>query len=202
MIRLSLIEYRLNSEALCLGERIKKGTFRPTITTIPYSQITGALKSVLGMADIHATGCITNEPKKEYLTFSPKDNITNVSKIPITVEFLVNVEGRIYIAKNPTYNFPSSIELVMGALRTRGLGNCIMNRIGEIDFSTREARIMNTGTGLLNTRIPIEYLDKFSVRSIRPRYGYLFKPTSMTSGVYVLSLFENSEVNAPRALLK
>jgi len=199
---LSLIEYRLKSEALCLGERIKKGTFRPTITTIPYSQITGALKSVVGKNDIHATGCITNSPKKEYLTFSPKDNITNVSKIPITVELLTDVEGRVYIVKNQAYNLPSSIELVMGALRTRGLGNCTINKVGEIDLSTREARIRNTGNGLLNTRIPIEHLDKFNVRSIRPRYGYLFKPTSLTSGIYVLSLFENSEVNAPRVLLK
>ena len=42
---MEFLEYKLRSDMLCLGERTKKGTFKPTITTIPYSQITGAIKA-------------------------------------------------------------------------------------------------------------------------------------------------------------
>ncbi|MEW6006743.1 MAG: hypothetical protein AB1595_01110 [bacterium] len=37
-------EYAFSSEMLCIGERMKKGTFRPCVKTIPFSTIVGALK--------------------------------------------------------------------------------------------------------------------------------------------------------------
>jgi hypothetical protein len=201
----NLLEFRLKSEALCMGERTKKGTFRPTITTIPYSQITGALKAYFGMKNIHAVGHFTKIPKKEYLTFSPKNYVTGSSRLPITVEFLVDVEGMVYILKNDdTHDFPEKIELSIGALRTRGLGNTLLTKVGEIeiDLSSRESRKKNMNAGILNTRVPLEHLDKFAIESRKPVYGYLFKPTSITTGVYVLSLFEGSEDYAPKVLLR
>lgn len=200
---MKLLEFRLTSEALCLGERIKKGTFRPTVTTIPYSQITGALRTFFGGRNIHAVGCI-DIFSKEYLTYSPKNYVTGFSKLPITVELLVDVKGRVYVLKNEdSNNFPDAIQIFMGALRTRGLGCCHLTKIQEIeiDLSNRESRKKHLDVGLLNTRIPLEHLDKFAIQSRKPVYGYLFKPTSMTSGMYVLSLFEESEVYAPKVLL-
>ncbi|MEM3366638.1 MAG: hypothetical protein QXM93_09500 [Candidatus Methanomethyliaceae archaeon] len=202
---MNLMEYSFEAEAICLGERIKKGTFRPTLMTIPYSQITGALKTFFGKQQIHAVGRITNSPKKEYLVYSPKDQVTGTSKLPITVEYLVNASGRIYIVKNAdTIDFPKVIEITLGALRTRGLGNSIMKKVGEIeiDLTSRESRKRHMDFGFLDTRIPLEHLDKFAIECRKPRFGYLFKPTSLTSGRYVLSLFEGSEVYAPKVLLK
>ena len=70
---------------LCMGERIKKGTFRPTIRTIPYSQITGALKAVFGDKEIHAVGHLIEDKmhnKVDYLTYSPRDRELETSKLP------------------------------------------------------------------------------------------------------------------------
>lgn len=177
-----------------MGERIKKGQFRPTVTTIPYTQITGALKAIFGDKEIHAVGHLENY-EKNYLTYSPRDRTLNTSKLPLYIEFLTNVQGRVYILIE---DFPDEdeIEITMGALKSKGFGRCVLRRIGNID----ELGIMR---GTLNTRIPEELKDIFVIKKIiKPRYGYLFKPTSETSGVYVLSLFEGSEVVGPRFLLE
>jgi hypothetical protein len=63
-------------------------------------------------------------------------------------------------------------------------------RNGQLDF------------GKLNTRIPIEHLDKFLIKPVKPQYGYLIKPLSLSKAVYVLSLFEGSEVYAPGFLIE
>lgn len=94
------LHYIFHSETLCIGERIKKGTFRPTVMTIPYTTITGALKTHFGGEEIHAVGCIESYDSKDYLTYSPRDRRTGVSKIPISLEFLVNVRGHVYVLKN------------------------------------------------------------------------------------------------------
>ena len=191
---MEFIEYELKSDMLCMGERIKKGQFRPTVTTIPYTQITGALKAIFGDKEIHAVGHLENY-EKNYLTYSPRDRTLNTSKLPLYIEFLTNVQGRVYILIE---DFPDEdeIEITMGALKSKGFGRCVLRRIGNID----ELGIMR---GTLNTRIPEELKDIFVIKKIiKPRYGYLFKPTSETSGVYVLSLFEGSEVVGPRFLLE
>jgi hypothetical protein len=200
---MSFLEYQLKSEALCLGERVKKGTYRPTTMTIPYTQITGALKTLFGGQNIHATGCISSA-KKIYLTSSPKDNVIGSSKLPIITEVLTNVVGRIFIVKNEeTGNLPNSFEIMIGALKTKGLGVAQLLKTREIILIDKRAYLKH---GLLNTRIPLEHLAKFAIEfdreKMRPVYGYLFKPTSLTSGYYSLSLFEGSEVYGPREFLK
>ncbi len=45
---MSFLEFSFSSDMLILGERFKKGQYRPVITTIPYSQITGALQAKFG----------------------------------------------------------------------------------------------------------------------------------------------------------
>lgn len=201
---MSFLEYQLKSEAMCLGERIKKGTYRPTVTTIPYSQITGALRAFFGRQNIHAAGCILNYTQKGYLTFSPKDNVTGTSKLPVTTEVLVNVDGKVFIVKNEdTVDFPHDFSLMIGALRTRGLGVAQLTKIKEIKMIHKGKFLKH---GILNTRIPLEHLDKFEIifdeKRMTPVYGYLFKPTSISSGDYVLSLFEGSEVWGPEFFLK
>jgi len=191
------IHYKFQSETLCVGERIKKGTFRPTVITIPYTTITGALKSHFGRSEIHAVGNIVSYGSKEYLTYSPRDRMIGVSKLPISVEFLTAVRGNIYILKTEdTEDFPDRIEIKIGALRVKGLGFTVLIKNGIIETNERQVDI-----GELNTRIPIEHLNSFLIKPIKPRYGYLLKPLSFSEAIYVLSLFEGSEVYAPRFLI-
>jgi len=192
------LHYIFHSETLCIGERIKKGTFRPTVMTIPYTTITGALKTHFGGEEIHAVGCIESYDSKDYLTYSPRDRRTGVSKIPISLEFLVNVRGHVYVLKNnETEKIPDRFELKLGALRVKGLGytQFMKNDVIEVDEGQLEY-------GELNTRIPLEHLDKFLIKPIKPIYGYLLKPVSLSEAVYVKSLFEGSEVFAPWFLTK
>ncbi|MFW9997115.1 MAG: hypothetical protein ACFFD4_34040 [Candidatus Odinarchaeota archaeon] len=194
------LHYALHSETLCAGERIKKGTFRPATETIPYSQITGALKAQFNTdAEIHAVGTITSYDNRDYLTFSPRDRVTGVSKIPLTIEFLVNVKGNVYIVKSKnTEIFPPVIHLRLGGMKTKGFGSTKLTKKAPIVIAGKD----QLETGELNTRIPVEYLDKFLVETIRPRYGYLPRLLPDSSVEHIISLFEGSEVKAPVFLVR
>ncbi len=197
---MEFIKYILTSDMLCMGERIKKGTFRPTIRTIPYSQITGALKVATGKKDIHAVGHLIDDKehnKVDYITYAPRDRGGDYSRLPITIEFLNNVLGYVYILKNKdTEDFPEELEIKMGAMKSKGFGLCHLRKIEEINAYELDR-------GFLVTRIPEEHVDKFDIRKIfKPVYGYLFKPISLSTGVYVRSLFEDSEIIGPKFLIK
>jgi len=231
---MNFIEYTITSDMLCMGERIKKGQFRPTVTTIPYSQITGALKAVFGDKEIHAVGYFPFNNEQEFrgkhtqiLTYSPRDRAVNTSIIPLYIEYLADVEGMVFIAETKDIRDElesnESISIYMGAFKSKGFGSCTLKdrrKISEEDLDIRE--------GVLNTRIPIakvedmkgidgntnkrlidegktnEFLKaNFCIEKVtKARYGYLFEPTSKTSGCYVLSLFEGSVVKGPGFLLR
>lgn len=231
---MNFIEYTLTSDMLCMGERIKKGQFRPTVTTIPYSQITGALKAVFGDKDIHAAGHFQFNTEQEFrgkhtqiLTYSPRDRAINTSIIPLYIEYLMDVEGKVFIAETDSIKNKlesnESISIYMGAFKSKGFGSCTLKdrrKISEEDLYIRE--------GTLNTRIPIaktkdmngidgnahkglidegkttEFLKaKFYIEKVtKARYGYLFEPTSETTGCYILSLFEGSVIKGPGFLLR
>ncbi len=208
---MTFTEFNLYSDALCMGERTKGGLFRPCAKTvrndqvggpIRYSQISGALRKKFGRDEIHAAGYLIEGNgwnRIEYLIYSPRDKVTSVSKIPLQIEFLTNVHGKIYILEDDfTANLPQEFEIHMGALISKGLGLCRLKKHrGAVEDKTRTL-------GTLKTRIPLNRLNIFGIKeeNIRkPVYGYLFEPTSPTSGVYVLSLFEGSEVVAPEFLI-
>jgi hypothetical protein len=226
---MKFIEYTLTSEMLCMGERIKKGQFRPTVTTIPYSQITGALKAVFGNKDIHAVGhfLFDNDEQAfrrnhvQMLTYSPRDRALDTSILPLYIEYLMDVEGKVFIAETEdaenVFGDKEDMTVYMGAFKSQGFGWCELKRYS---MKNEDLKIEE---GLLNTRIPIERAEKIArskekvdsgeatdflkekfeiEKVIKARYGYLFEPTSETSGVYVLSLFEDSVIKGPRFLLK
>ena len=232
---MNFIEYTITSDMLCMGERIKKGQFRPTVTTIPYSQITGALKAVFGDKEIHAVGYFPFNNEQEFrgthtqiLTYSPRDRAINTSIIPLYIEYLADVEGRVFIAETEDIRDElesnESISIYMGAFKSKGFGSCTLKyrrKISEEDLDIREeelntripianeAKYMKGIDGKTNKRLinggePTEFLkDKFSIEKvIKARYGYLFKPTSNTLGYYVLSLFEGSVIKGPGFLLR
>ncbi len=195
------IEFDLYSDALCMGERTKGGLFRPCARTIRYSQISGALRKKFGADKIHAAGYLVEGNgwnKTDYLIYAPKDKTRAISKIPLKIEFLTKVHGKVYVLENDfTANLPGKFDIFMGALISKGFGLCKLSKCRII-----EDKPVKLGT--LRTRIPLNRLDIFGIeeRNIRkPVYGYLFEPTSLTSGVYVLSLFEESELVAPEFLI-
>lgn len=193
------IELDLYSDALCMGERIKGGLFRPCAKTIRYSQISGALRKKFGVEEIHAAGYLVEGNgynKTDYLIYSPRDKARAISKVPLQVEFLTNVHGKVYVlGNNFTTHLPQNFEIFMGALISKGFGLCRLNKRKPIE-------VESVKPGVLKTRIPLDKQEMFSIKNIiKPVYGYLFEPTSPTSGVYVLSLFEGSEVVAPEFLI-
>ena len=193
------IEFDLYSEALCMGERTKGGLFRPCCRTIRYSQISGALRRRFGADEIHAAGYLVDGNgynKTDCLIYSPRERARGISKVPLEVEFLANVWGKVYILENDfTAGFPNRFEILMGALISKGFGSCGLHKVGLVEAEPPRL-------GILRTRIPLDKAEIFNIRRVlRPVYGYLFKPTSPTSGEYVLSLFEGSNVVAPQFLI-
>ncbi|VVB93608.1 Uncharacterised protein [uncultured archaeon] len=238
------LKFSFSSDMLILGERFKKGQYRPVITTIPYSQITGALQAKYGNGkyngetrQIHACGNFLFKDEAEeadfrekhikILTYSPRNRSLDSSIIPIYTEYLHNVEGVVYVQENDDVNDilkqNSKINFWMGGLKSKGFGKCELNFKGRIDTSLgdREGELntrlpilklgssdFGAGTGdiekLINEGKPTKFLqDVFGIKKVKTaNFGYLFEPISETEGKYVLSLFENSIVEAPEYLLK
>jgi hypothetical protein len=198
------------SECLYLGERIKKGTFKPSISPVgmrykqeqpqintlpvPYSTITGALRSLLGeKSGIHAIGKITKW-RVEYMSIAPYDSALLTAKLPITVEYLSGVEGEVYVRK--TGNLPSlrAIEagFTMGGMKSKGFGACRVEAMREII-----PEIIETGRFLSRVYYDDEIMGLFGIKreNIAKEYlGYLFRKTSAFDGFYQKSLFEQSVI--------
>jgi len=198
---MEFIEYKINADALYLGERPKGNIFKPCIKTIPFSQISGALNRKFGSNNLKAVGYLTGNSdfnQINYLIYSPRDRNSRISKIPLQVEFLVNVLGKVFVLNNEDSKIlPDKFEIVMGGLRSKGFGKCLLSKERDVD-----GKEVNRGS--LNVRIPIEETNSFNIKSIlKPVYGYLFKPLPNTyTGNYVLSLFEGSEAVAPKFLIR
>lgn len=197
------VEYTLTSDALYIGERPKKGdTFKPCVKTIPFSQISGALNHKFGRSDFKAVGYLLEEPgfnNIEYLIYSPHERATDISKIPIQVEFLSNVKAKIFVLEteeNKEY-LSESFEIILGGLRSKGFGRCLLSEKKYVELKIAERK-------KLNVRIPLEEKETFQIKAIIiPVYGYLFKPSpDRLTGSYVISLFEGSLVSGPTFLLK
>lgn len=198
---MGFIEYKLTSAALYMGERTKGGVFKPCVDTIPFSQISGALRAKFGLSDVKAVGYLTGNSefnRVNYLIYSPRDRSSGISKLPLQVEFLTNVLGKVFVLEdNSTKSFPDSFEIVMGGLRSRGFGVCALKKV-------QVHKVNKITMGTLKVRIPVEEKESFKIEKIeKPVHGYLFKPIPNTfTGNYVLSLFEGSKVVAPEFLIE
>lgn len=197
------IEYELTSELLCIGERTKKGTFRPCVKTVPFSTITGALREMLNRSNIYAVGKFTSsyldniDEYKSIHIYSPRYIIEDVARLPLKIELLTDVKAHIYLflkdeevedfcQQKQNKNF----DIVMGAFKTKGFGNCHLKFIRIIE----NPKIVS---GKLQTRIPDPeiYPNYFGIREVKkPIYGYLFEPTNNVTGKYIKSIFEGSLV--------
>jgi hypothetical protein len=201
-------KFKFTSDALIIGERIKKGTFRPClpdvvikddkrIVPVPFSTITGALENYLGEnSEIYAIGKIT-EFKRESMTFAPFDKAIDLSKLPLVVEYLTNVEGEFYVKKNEVVDSEKIVlsalsdkKIILGGLKSKGFGECNISFVEET-----EPKEIKWGRFLSRIYDDTKFLGIFGVRKVEKYYwGYLFRKTSITSGYYQKSIFENSIV--------
>lgn len=194
---MEFLRYELQSDVICMGERLQAGWFRPCVRTIPYSQITGALRRSFGEEGLHAAGHLSHYAL-DYLIHGPRDRVRDTSRLPLRVQVLRAVRGSVYVLANEAgHLLPEEFDLFMGGLRSKGFGHCRLRRLGTVPDGA------SSTAGTLNTRLPLDCRELFGIREVQmPIYGYLFKPTSLYTGDYVLSLFEGSKVVAPSFLLE
>lgn len=203
------IEYELTSEMLCIGERVKKGTFKPCVKTIPFSTITGSLRDAFNIFGLYALGRLDTdylesiEQFRQVHIYSPRYVFEDVAKVPLQIEFLTEVKARVYIyltGQEPE-SFISKEEnkkfdITMGAFKSKGFGRCHLSFVRIIENPEIK-------TGRLLSRIPENYMSYFGIRRvIKPVYGYLFEPTSKVSGKYIRALFEGSLIEGNDFLFK
>lgn len=202
---MDLLIYELTAASLHLGERAKGNIFKTCLRTIPFTAISGALNrhflnhkdslqiKAVGFLD-EAVGC----NRVELASYSPRDRISGISKIPLEIEFLANVRATILVvADKAAETLSGTFQVNLGGMRSHGFGRS--------ELKLRERRQAgNPRLGLLRVRLPEEMTATFGILKVeRPVYGYLFKPdASGHSGVYVRSLFEGSRVVAPELLLQ
>ncbi len=203
---MELLEYRLTAETLCLGEVVKGGIFKPCCKTIRYSSITGALRRHCGDSPdigdenrLHACGYLIKGDglnNTEYLIYSPRDRAIELSKLPLQVEYLTNVQARIFVVGNDAgKKLPDRFTLNMGGMISKGFGVCDLVKIATHNNPRPKQ-------GRLMTRIPLKHLGLFGIRECKvPIFGYLFEPHSIDTGEYTRSLFEGSIVVAPEFLV-
>lgn len=201
----TFLHFELKTKALAIGERIKGGTFRPCIETIPTSTLKGSFRDHLGLEDVLAIGFLRGGTyQKDIFTYAPFDAFLGTAKLPISLDYLKPangtkaVEADIYVVKNEAVKLlvkDAPTVIYLGALKSKGFGMCELKYIGEIK--------LNSKIGYLKGRLLEDECSEFGItKVIKPCYGYLFYPTSEVSGVYKRALFEGSVIEGPEILIK
>lgn len=205
--RLSMfIHLRLTIQAVVVGERIKKGTFRPCVETLPTSTLIGCFQEHFGLKETVAIGFLQpTSYRKEIFTYAPFDACLRTAKLPLTVEHLLpaigrsQIEGIAYVAATPeakTIFTPdkSSWSVTLGALRSKGFGQCSLEYIEEV---TPTRRVGFLRGHLRESDAPAFGID-LARDLIRPRYGYLFRPDpTHISGQYERALLIDTILSGP-----
>lgn len=215
----SFWQYQLDVlSPVCIGERQKKGTWRPCVRTLSYSAISGALREALGIDRalddegnypttkfLHAAGFWTTPNVERFVrrfTFAPRERELDTARLPITVEYLdKGIQGAVFVLINDhTANLRDKIPVSLGAFKSKGFGQCSLVARKQIDVDLEKDRVV----GALKTRIPVDCLEHFGIPQ-QPagwlRYGYLLDAISPTDGVYKPAWFEPSRVTAPAFLV-
>ncbi len=190
-------EYKLEAETLCLGERVKKATFRPTLLTLPSTQATGALRAATQRDDLWAIGFLEDDyarqPLIERVVYAPRDKGTDISKLPLEVQILRDVRARVFVRAEGNSAPFQQLKIALGAFRSKGLGNA------TLVLNPRPVAL-DKATGELKSRLPESDRELLGIETVfKPLYGYLFAPNAPSgeyslSGRYVRALLEKSLV--------
>jgi len=200
---MKLLELYLEIDSVIIGERFKGGTFRPCQTTIPSSTIEGALKHYFGV-EVPAVGFFEDTYEFDEFTYSIRDKVLNISKLPITTLYLKpksphkKIEAKVYMPYSKGAGLKDKLkgaEFRMGALKSKGFGKSEIVKVKEIESEIKQ--------GILKVKVFEEEAEDFKIEVISPVYGYLFNPDRFSiGGVYKRALFPGSLVKAPKVLLK
>lgn len=203
------LKFRLTTQAIVIGERVKRGTFRPCVKTLPTSTLMGCLKEHFGLENTVAIGffdCKTYQ--KRLFTYAPFDAAIGTAKLPLTLEYLAPQEGHreiaaeVYIAttKETRRIFAKGMThiVTLGALRSKGFGRCQLRFESEIQ---PERRVGYLRGNLRESDAPAFGID-VQRDVIRPCYGYLFCPDGYRiGGHYERALFVGTILEGPDFLI-
>ncbi|MEM4284332.1 MAG: hypothetical protein QXS96_07595 [Candidatus Caldarchaeum sp.] len=208
------LRLRLATQAVAIGERVKRGTFRPCVEAIPTSTMMGCLTEHFGLAGVIAIGFFDSRTyQKKLFTYAPFDAALGTAKLPLTLEYLAPAEGHseivgeVYVVATEATRkiFAKGVEytVAMGALRSKGFGLCQLTfkeevqpgyRIGYLRGHLRESDAPGFG---VDPR-PIQEGGDI----ISPRYGYLFRPDGYRiGGKYERALLTDTILRGPDLLI-
>lgn len=206
----TFIHLRLTTQAVVVGERVKKGTFRPCVETLPTSTLMGCFHEHFGLKETVAIGFLQpTSYRKDSFTYAPFDACLRTAKLPLTVEHLLpaigrsQIEGVVYVAATPEAKAVFTLDkglwsVTLGALRSKGFGQCSLEYIEEV---TPTRRVGYLRGHLRETDAPVFGID-LARDLIRPRYGYLFRPDpNHISGQYERALFTDTILSGPDFLI-
>ena len=206
----TFIRLRLTTQAVVIGERVKKGTFRPCVETLPTSTLMGCFYEHFGLKETVAIGFFQPASyRKEIFTYAPFDVCLLTAKLPLTVEHLVpaigrmHIEGEVYVATTPEAKTVFSPgqgpwSMTLGALRSKGFGQCSLEYVQEISPTRR--------VGYLRGHLRETDAQAFGIDLaqdlVRPCYGYLFRPDlNRVGGRYERALFADTILTGPDFLI-
>lgn len=204
------LKLRLSSQAVAIGERVKKGTFRPCVETLPTSTLMGCFKEYFGLDDAVAIGFFDSRKyRKETFTYAPFDSAIGTAKLPLTLEYLApregyrEITGEVYVAATMQTRavFADSDRqhtVALGALRSKGFGECLLHFESEV----QPGRKVGYLRGNLRETDAAAFGIDLSRDLVCPRYGYLFRPDSYRiGGQYERALFTGTILDGPDFLI-
>lgn len=184
--------------SLIIGERFKRGTYRPCLETIPSSTIAGFFRENFGFADAAGVGIMQpGSYRRLWTTGSLWDKALQSVSLPIETECLAPVDGEIQASIYLAWDKPETplaviqeMPVVIGAWRYKGFGHGIL--------SFRELSNPLIVPVTMQTRVTEKAASALGVRRvIAPAFGYLFESTAPLTGHWARSLFEGSVVEGP-----
>jgi hypothetical protein len=206
----TFIRLHLTTHAVLVGERVKKGTFRPCVENLPSSTLMGCFREHFGLEETVAIGFFQREGyRKEIFTYAPFDARLRTSKLPLTLEYLVpavgrrEIQGEVYVANTleaKTIFTPvgGPWTVTLGAMRSKGFGQCLLEYIEEVTPLRRTGYLRGH---LRETDAPAFGID-IPQDLIRPHYGFLFRPDSYSiGGRYERALFAETILTGPNFLI-
>lgn len=205
----------LTTEAVAIGERVKRGTFRPCVETLPTSTLMSCFKDHFGLSSVVAIGFfVKGTYRKEIFTYAPFDRMIGTVKLPLTLEYLAPqnrqrpIQAEVYVSATEEarriFTNGNTHVVWIGAFRSKGFGECRLKfeaevqpveRIGYLRGSLRESDAPAFGID------PRPASDGGDI--ICPRYGYLFRPDAYrVEGKYERALLPGSILEGPCFLME
>jgi len=210
MSGLEFIKLKLQTKTIAIGERIKRGTFRPCVETIPTSTLMGCFREYFGFSNTVAIGTFVKATyRKTTFTYAPFDSMLETAKLPLTLECLAPSEGRenieadifVCITQEANKGFVKDNgpwTVALGAFKTKGFGQSVLefSDIVKPKFKTGYllGRMRESDAKYFGIKIPDDI--------ICPRYGYLFRPDKYhIGGKYERALFMGTILTGPDFLI-